>query len=227
MGGPSVFGRRFGFRRGVRFSEAILFPWRILLKSTCAAMEWRLLGLSRLLGLPPGWERGPADLFAPVPGRNDGSTALGLGNWNILQGFWRALMAIGSGCPGGDLHPSRAWWTGLGLGFSEALCLARGLFPLLGGPFLGLPLCVPELSAYPVFIGTRLTARLVWNGGEPRMRHRARGTWPPAVSLGRGGVCFPCASASARTRAGSALWLRLRQVWAPPGALASILFGWR
>ena len=79
-----------------------------------------------------GREEVPASLFAPVPGRDDGSTALGLGNWNTLQGFWRALMAMGSGCPGGDLHPSRAWWTGLGLGFSEALCLARGMVPFLG-----------------------------------------------------------------------------------------------
>ena len=76
-------------------------------------------------------------------------------------------MAMGSGCPGGDLHPSRAWWTGLGLGFSEALCLARGLFPLLGGPFLGLPLCVPELSAYPVLLGTCLAPGLVRDGGSP------------------------------------------------------------
>ena len=73
-----------------------------------------------------GREEVPASLFAPVPGREDGSTALGLGNWNTLQGFWRALMAMGSGCPGGDLHPSRTWRTGLGLGLSEERCLARG-----------------------------------------------------------------------------------------------------
>ena len=136
-------------------------------------------------------------------------------------------MAMGSGCPGGDLHPSRAWWTGLGLGFSEALCLARGLFPLLGGPFLGLPLCVPALSAYPVLLGTRLTARLVRDEGSPACDTEPEGLGLLPFSLGRGGVCFPCAPASARTRAGSALWLRPRQVWAPPGALASLLIGWR
>ena len=57
-------------------------------------------------------------------------------------------MAMGSGCPGGDLHPSRAWWTGLGLGFSEALCLARGLFPLLGGPFDQRQLFLPPNDNY-------------------------------------------------------------------------------
>ena len=138
-----------------------------------------------------GREEVPASLFAPVPGRDDGSTALGLGNWNTLQGFWRALMAMGSGCPGGDLHPSRAWWTGLGLGFSEALCLARGLFPLLGGPFLGLPLCVPALSAYPVLLGTRLTARLVRDRGVGAISAESKGFGPSASFLLLEAVLLP------------------------------------
>ena len=52
----------------------------------------------------------------------------------------------------------------------------------------------------------------VWSGmGERRIRHRARGTWPSAVSLGRFGGSVLCAPASgsysSRIRAGSALWL--------------------
>ena len=146
-------------------------------------------GVSRL-SCPPSPKMCKMSRFAPVSGRDDGATALGLSNWNTLQGFWRALMAMGSGCPGGDLHPSRAWWTGLGLGFSEALCLARGLFPLLGGPFLGLPLCVPALSAYPVLLGTRLTARLVRDGASPACETEPEGLGLLAFSLGVAAFVF-------------------------------------
>ena len=38
---------------------------------------------------------------------------------------------------------------------------------MLGGPFLGLPLCVPALLAYPVLLGTYLAPGLVRDGGSP------------------------------------------------------------
>ena len=40
-----------------------------------------------------GREEVPASLFAMVPRLDGGSMALGLVNWNTLQGFWRVLMA--------------------------------------------------------------------------------------------------------------------------------------
>ena len=57
---PQFAGPVGCFREEVRFpaggcwsSEVILFPCRILLKPACAAMEWRLQGLSHLLVLWP------------------------------------------------------------------------------------------------------------------------------------------------------------------------------
>ena len=55
-----------------------------------------------------GREEVPASLFAPVPGRDDGSTALGLGNWNTLQGFWRALLSVAGGV-GQAFSPLAVW----------------------------------------------------------------------------------------------------------------------
>ena len=73
---------------------------------------------------------------------------------------------------------------------SEDLGLARGLFPLLGGSFLGLPLCVPALSAYPVLLGTRLTARLVRDMGSPACDTEPEGLGLLAFSLGVAAFVF-------------------------------------
>ena len=142
---------------GVRFSEPILFQWRILLKSTCAAMEWRLLGLSRLLGLPSGWERGPADLFAPVPGRDDGVHGLGSGQLEHPPGFLEGVDGDGfwMSWRRSPPVPRMVDWSGA---VSEERGLTGDLVPFLGSSLPGL------LLIFPVSLGAGLAPGLILDG---------------------------------------------------------------
>ena len=101
---------------------------------------------------------------------------------------------------------------------SEDLGLAGGLLPLLIGSLPGLP------AVLPVLLGTYLTPGLVRDGGSPACDTEPEGLGLLVFSLGVAAFVFLAlrsGPSSARTRAGSAPWLRPRQVWAPPVALVS------